>query len=178
MNHSKISVRYAKALFLAARDMKALDPVSGDMKLIAALFHDTPAFSRLLENPVIRKEQKEALFEKTFKKHVHKLTYDFILLLLKNGRETFLPGITRVFGAYYKREKGITEAILTSVEEIRTDLKEKLQNLLKEQLKTEIQFSEKVDPDLIGGFVLTVEDEQVDASVRRNLQNIKQELLK
>lgn len=178
MNHSKISVRYAKALFLASRDNNVLDPVSRDMTLIARMFHENPSFSQLLENPVIGNKQKELLFDKTFKKHLNALTFRFILLLLKNNREVFLPDIARVFTGYYKKEKGITEALLSSAVEINEKLKEQLTRNLQQQLKTEIHLDEEINPELIGGFILKVEDEQYDASVRRQLQNIRQELSK
>ncbi|NOY37815.1 MAG: ATP synthase F1 subunit delta [Chlorobi bacterium] len=178
MNQSKISVRYAKALFLAARDMQVLDAVYQDMSLVRQLFSDLPELSTILENPVITPKQKRALFEQTFKKYVQPLSYRFFQLLLKNNREIFLPDITRVFADYYKKEKGITHAALHSAVKIRRDLKEKLTRLLKHQLKSDIQFSEIVDPELIGGFILTVEDEQYDASIRHQLQNIRQELSK
>jgi F-type H+-transporting ATPase subunit delta len=178
MNHSKISVRYAKALFLAAREMKVLDLVYKDISLVRQLFQAYPSFIELLEHPVIGTAQKMQLFEKTFKTYFHPLSYRFTLLLFKNNRETFLPDITRVFISFYKKDQGITEASLATAVEIREDLKEKLTGLLETQLKTEIQFSEIINPDLIGGFILKVEDEQYDASIRRRLLDIKKELSK
>jgi len=76
MNNSKISVRYAKAFFLAAKEEKVLEKVLGDMKLIRGSY-STPGFKEFLESPVIKTSETRKLIKNVFEKNLENLTLNF-----------------------------------------------------------------------------------------------------
>lgn len=177
MNLSKISVRYARALFAVAGDQNLLDQVHADMEMLGHASREVPAFRSFLENPVMIPSSKRKLLHNMFEGNVTKLTIDFLDLILKNNRLSYISGIARKFGDQYREFKGITSAVLTTAEEIDESIKDKIKQLvLITGTKNKVLLEEKNDREIIGGFILQVDDKQIDASVRTQLNRIKKEL--
>ncbi|MEA1896845.1 MAG: ATP synthase F1 subunit delta [Bacteroidota bacterium] len=176
MNLSKISVRYARALFAVARDQNLLDQVHADMEMLGHASEEVPAFRSFLENPVMIPSAKKKLLHNMFEGNVSKLTIDFLNLILKNNRLSFISGISRQFGDQYREFNGITSAILTTATEIGESTKDRIKQLVLIDTKNEVLFEGKRDDEIIGGFILQVDDKQIDASVRTQLNKIKKEL--
>ena len=131
----------------------------------------------MLESPVIKTSQKIDLFEKVYSKIFTKLSLDFIIMVLKNRRETHIPGMIRYFTHLYMNDQGIKKAELIVPAEVSDAYKKKFQDLLKKVYDSRIEFSEVINPDIIGGFILKVEDQQFDASVSSSLAKIRKQLL-
>jgi len=176
MNEGKISTRYAKALIGLAIEKKTLNVVINDVQLVYS-FCKNADFKAFLMNPVIQKSDKQIIFHSIFKNKVNPITTSFLDLVLKNNRESYLSLIARKFIDYYKEYNGIKSAILTSVKPLNDSQKQKLVNSMKQLFKSEIEMEEVIDESIMGGFVLTVEDQQFDASVVSKLKYIKQELI-
>ena len=99
------------------------------------------------------------------------------MLLITNNREAYLKAITRNFQESYRKEAGYKAAELTSAVEIDPATIEQFKSLIRKHFNTEVDLICKVDSELIGGFVLHVEDQQIDASVATKLKKLKRELL-
>jgi F-type H+-transporting ATPase subunit delta len=176
MNESQISVRYAKALFESASERKILDKVYGDMELLS----DTcklEEFKYLLEVPTLTVSQKKTLVDSIFKAHISDATAAMISLVIKNKREVFFPGIARNFRALYRKTKGISSATLVTAQPVDDKAMEGVKSLIAKAYDSDVELSSAVNPDVIGGFVLTIEDLQYDASVSSSLKKIKKQLL-
>jgi F-type H+-transporting ATPase subunit delta len=176
MNESKISVRYAKAFFLSAKEENVLEEVVENVKLLQASL-EVSGFREFLESPVIKTSEKRNLIKTVFEKDFHNLTSGFFNLILKNKREAYLKDILRNFIDLYKDEQGIKQARLTIPSHVSDEYNKKFITLLEEAFKVKIELEEVIDQDLIGGFILKVEDQQFDASVRTQLKRIKKKLL-
>src|SRR5665648_366345 len=96
MNDSKISVRYSRALFQSALEKKVLENVYQDMIFISEI-SIIPEVKELLNSPIIVPSKKNAILKAVLYGNVDKLTLSLIELVVKNGRESFLPAIARVF---------------------------------------------------------------------------------
>lgn len=177
MDESKISVRYAKALLSLAKEKLLLEAVKSDMEIIFMLFETSPGFAQLLESPVVGTNEKRKLFENVFANSINALTYSFLELLITNNREAYLKPITRNFLESYRKASGYKIAKMVSAIEIDPATIEKFRALIRKHFSTEVDLTCKVDPSLIGGFVLQVEDQQIDASVAAKLKRLKRELL-
>ena len=175
MNDGKISVRYAKALFQSALERNILDKVYQDMILVSEIC-TIDEFKELLENPVIRPSKKTSIINNTIGKRIEGITGSMIALVVKNGRETFLPGIAREFMRTAKGHHGITESILTTAVRIDDKLKQQISDIIAGIFKTKVELKEVVDKNIIGGFILRVEDNYIDASVKNKLRKIEKEL--
>ena len=177
MDESKISVRYAKALLNLAKEKQVAESVKVDMEMIYHLFETMPRFNQVLKSPVVGAKEKIKLFEDVFAGNINPMTYSFLMMLITNKRETYLKDITRNFHATYRKEAGYKAAKLTSAIEIDPATVEQFRSLIRKHFETEVDLSCKVDPKLIGGFVLQVEDQQIDASVAAKLNKLRRELL-
>ena len=176
MNTSKISVRYAKALFLAAEDAGTLEKIFGDVSLIHDVLGEVPRFRMILGNPVMAEKEKKDILNKTFGKYLDKLTVRFLDLLSENNRLVFLPDMARDFIDLYKKELGISYALLITAVQIDKKIVEKIRKDLADHLKKEVRLTTETDPEIIGGFILRIEDLQFDASITSALRRYKKEL--
>jgi F-type H+-transporting ATPase subunit delta len=172
MAEIKVAKRYAKSLFDLAQEQGVLDPVNQDMSLLVSVCDANRDLTLLLGNPIINSDKKLAVLTAVFGSKVSKLTMAFIQIITRKGREGFLAGIAREFVAQYKRSKGIATAIVTSAIGLDEKLRSEVYRIVRESLKSEVELIEKVDKNLIGGFVLRVGDKQFDASVSSELRKL------
>jgi len=177
MYQSLITLRYAKALFLKAEEDQITDKVSGDIQKIKNTFRENPEIYKILQSPMILDSKKQKITREIFKEQVQDITLKFLLLILKNNRTPFLTSILRNFTDIYNEKEGIKTVELTTA--IKIDDKEKslIQDFIKDTFNAKkISFKEKTDKTLIGGFIIQIEDQLIDISVKKQLLNIKEEL--
>ncbi|HKL34037.1 MAG TPA: ATP synthase F1 subunit delta [Tangfeifania sp.] len=178
MNESAIAVRYARAVFSLAKEKEIIDSLKNDMELIHGVCKDSADFNLLLKSPVIRTSQKTRLISQIFKNKVHPVTLNFLLLITRNNRETFIQAISRDALDFIRREKNIKPAILTTAIAIDKAFISEIEKIMEKELGGKIELTSRVNPDIIGGLILRVGDKQLDASIKTQLRNIKQDLLK
>ena len=176
MNESKISVRYSRALFQSALDKKVLDSVNQDMIFISEICKNDET-REFLQSPIIPPSKKEAVFHEILGGNVEAITLSLIDLIVKNGRESFIPAIARDFIHETKKYKGITDSVLTTAVKIDDNLRKQITDLISKIFKTKVELRENIDPEIIGGFILQVDDSYIDASIKNKLRIIKKELI-
>lgn len=175
MGQSRIPVRYAKAFFTLAKEKNMLDVFRKDMDVVSACC-ETAAFKALLESPVISTSKKESVFSEIFKSYVNEKTMAFLNLILKNKREVYLPDVARDFDDLYRAEKGIKTVTFTTATSIDDSLRKHVVTIVKKYYEAEIELKEKVNKDIIGGFVLQVDDQRYDASIATKLKAMERKL--
>jgi len=176
MNDSKISVRYAKALFESTLEKGVLEEARQDMLQLQEL-SKMGEFQYFLRSPVMKESEKRKLMHDMLMNNVHALTLGLLDLVLKNSRELFIPGIARNFEELYKKHKGIKSAVLVSASAMDDSTREKIGRILKDTLNARVELSTEENSALIGGFVIRIDDQQYDASVSNKLKTIKKQLL-
>ena len=105
-----------------------------------------------------------------------RLTLSLIDLIVKNGRESFIPAIARDFIHETKKFKGITDTILTTAVKVDDNIRNQITELISDVFKTKVDLKENIDPEIIGGFILQIDDNYIDASIKNKLRKIKKEL--
>jgi F-type H+-transporting ATPase subunit delta len=108
--------------------------------------------------------------------NVEEITLSLIDLVVKNGRESFIPAIARVFIHETKKFKGITESVLTTAVKVDDKVKKQIIDLISEVFKTKVELKENIDPEIVGGFILQIDDNYIDASIKNKLRKIRKEL--
>ncbi len=176
MNESQISVRYAKALFQSASEQRILDTVYKDMEVLTSTCK-LEDFQYMLGVPTLQPSQKEKLLRAIFEKHLSKISLSMIDLVVKNKREAYLPGIARFFRELYRKETGVRAATLVTAQAVDESEMNGIRKLIKKAYDSDVELTTVVDGDVIGGFVLTIEDMRYDASVASNLRKLKKQLL-
>lgn len=175
MNENRISVRYSRALFQSALEKNLLERVNQDMFYVSEMCR-LPEIRELLASPVIVPSKKTEILHDIFGAGLHELSISLIQLTIRNGREKYLPAIARVFLHDTRKYQGITESVLTSAVKVDDNIRKQISALIEKTFKTKVDLKENIDESIIGGFILKVEDNYIDASVRNKLAKIRKEL--
>jgi len=176
MNESIISVRYTKALFLLAKDKGLLNEVKTDMEIIFSVMSENDDLKLVFQNPVLKPTKKQEIVSEIFSSF-NNLTISFINLLIKNRRENHLYDISRNFLTKYRKDEGIETGVFTTAVAIDTMILDNVKSMIKKALLTEIELTNKIDKNILGGFIIRVGDKQVDSSVKTSLSRIKKKML-
>lgn len=177
MNYSLITVRYAKALFQLAADEKSSAEVLKDVGVLLDTVQKSEEFSSFLENPLLKVSDKLKVIDTLFKEHIDPLSLRFLHLLVRNKREVFLKEICLQVLRLYRHEEGTHEAVITTAQSLDNDHRQLILDYITKKFRKKVELSEKVDPAIIGGFVLRIADQQINASLKSQLQKIQRELI-
>lgn len=176
MSAYRIAVRYAKSLHDLATEQNKLERVLEDVKSFHKLMQDRD-FVLFVKSPVIPHQRKAELVEKLLKDKYDPLTMAFLRILFQKGREKYLADIASEFIAFYKKAKGVSTVKLITAAPLSEQSIKKLEAKLKASgiTRAQTEFHSKVDPDMIGGFILEVDDLVYDASLAHKLDALRRE---
>ena len=175
MNSTKAASRYAKALLELAIEQGNLDKVAVDMAYMHKVCTDEKDFVILLNSPIIKSDKKISIFQSIFG-DFDRLSSMFIELIAKNRREYMLGEIASSFGAQLKAHKGIVPVTLISAKSLNAKTKDVIMEKISASVKGKLEVTEVIDESLIGGFVVRMDDKQIDASISTQFKNLKQRL--
>jgi F-type H+-transporting ATPase subunit delta len=178
MANARLAGRYAKSILDLATEQGQLEAVYADMKYIHAVCLASSEFVNLLRSPIIKADQKNSIINAVTKDKVSLLTNSFTVLLVKKGRESELPEMATAFIEQYNAMKGIHQVTLTTAIEVSDAMKQSIEDKVKgENNFATVELTTKTDESLIGGFVLEFNNNLLDASIARDLKDIKKQFL-
>lgn len=177
MNTGLISVRYAKALLEFAKETNSVEEVYGEAKLLTLMFSKMGELRLVLENPVMPVSEKRKLILNAAGGETSKVFCEFSELLLENKRENQVQNIMLKFIYLYRAEKNIRHGVLTTAFEVDKATEERLIKLVTDQVGGTLELEKIVDPGILGGFKLEVENERWDASILSQLKRIRNEYI-
>lgn len=174
MSVTRIATRYAKSLIDLAIEQGKLEQVHTDVNTLAAAVKNRDLYL-FLKSPIIHADKKNAALDAMFQGKLDTLTLAYLKLLVNKSREAYVPEIATEFTAQYKKLKKITSVrVVTAAplsDAVLADLKKKL--LASGVTSENLDIETKVDPELIGGFVLEFDNKRYDASVAHKLDELK-----
>lgn len=168
-----VASRYAKSILDLAVEQKSLDVIYKDMLLIKNATEASRELQVFLKSPVVKPAKKVDVLKAIFFSHISKLTAEYLVLVVNKKRSAILKEISESFVEQYRAHNNITTAVITSAVKLDDSIRKKALSIVKSISKGEVELVEKVNPELIGGFVLRVGDRQVDNSVSRQLNDLK-----
>jgi F-type H+-transporting ATPase subunit delta len=178
MQNPRLAARYAKSLIDIAVEQNKLDVMYSDMKGLQEVCETSPEFVLFLKSPIVKGSQKHNILKAMLGGNIDSVTDLFINLVVEKGREFFLPEIIAAFISQYKEINHITDVLLTTAEPLDDATRSDLSTKIEAQLNgKKIDLKTKVDNDLIGGFVLEANNNLFDASISRDLKDIKKQFL-
>lgn len=177
MSENKAASRYAKSLIDLSTEQNSLEEMRNDMVLIEQVIDQNSVLEAILQNPVIPLDKKYSILEEVFGKQVHEITKSYLKLIVSKGRSAILFDTTKAFIRQYNSIKGIVTAEVSSATELTEANKAEIIAVVKKEIGAkEVIIKEKINADLIGGFILKVGDRQFDASIAGSLNKLKKEL--
>ncbi|NGM63321.1 ATP synthase F1 subunit delta [Sphingobacterium sp. SGG-5] len=173
MSVFKVASRYAKSLIDLAKEQGHLEEVKHEIEQVAAVLKASTELQAVLNNPIIKIDKKGSIITALFQDKVRPEILSFFHIMIRKGRSGLIYPTTLEFIRAYNEVKGIVKAEVTSASPMSPANLESLQATLAEQIKADIILSNKVDESLIGGFVVTVGDKQIDASIAGKLNKLE-----
>jgi F-type H+-transporting ATPase subunit delta len=169
----QVASRYAKSLLNLAQEKNLVEEFKSDLAMYIDVFHTSYDFNLMMHSPIIQKSKKIAIVKQIFEGKISEPMMAFFLLVIKKGRESGLDEISTEFLRQYDLYKGIQKATVVSASALSADAKAKILALVAEKTNKTVELTEKIDKDLIGGFILRIGDIQIDSSIESQLRKIK-----
>ena len=172
---SKVAKRYAQGLLEFSTDTGNVSTVFDEMKAVINILNSSKELNSFFATPFIDAKKKISAAEQIFSTFSDS-SKNFIHLVIKQGRETDLKGIAQEFINKVDAINGVQRFTLTTATALsQTNVDKILQStsLFDSNKKYDLELI--IKPEILGGYILRVGDQQVDASVKTKLSNLRKE---
>lgn len=177
MDNGKLSVRYARALFQLAQEQGSEDAVYDGLTRFAHNYLIAISqFNEVLSDPIVAKEEKVKLLEMAVGEPLHDCLRHFISFVAEQRREDKMPLIAMKYMEMYRTKHHILSTQVTTAAELPEATYDKIKAFVKKTFDAEAEMDVRIDPSLIGGFILDIENNRMDASVAGQLNALKNRL--
>jgi F-type H+-transporting ATPase subunit delta len=176
MNNPRLAGRYAKSLIDLAIEKDQLEVVYKDMLYLQEVCKSSREFVTILKSPIIKADKKGQILNTITAGKVSLITASFNNLMVTKGREATLPEVVEAFINMYNDIKGIHKVKLTTAQPVSEELKQSIINkFINTTTLQHIELEAVVREELVGGFVLEFNNNLIDASILRDLRDIKKQ---
>jgi F-type H+-transporting ATPase subunit delta len=170
---ASLAGRYASALFDLARDERRIDAVSRSLDALGQALLDSKDFAELIESPLVsRKEAGKAFAALALQLGLDSVTTNFLGVLARNGRKNELRSVIRAFRRLAAEHRGETSADVITARPLNDDQMAALKAQLRSRAGRDVAIDATVDPNILGGIVVKLGSQQIDASIRTKLNRL------
>lgn len=168
-----IGNRYASALFEVGLELDKVEDFFKELNIIKGVFEMEDRLFQILTHPRITKSDKKSLIKDVFKDNISKEISNFLYIIIDKRRERNILEIVNRYKEIYNDHKNITNVIATTAIPMDEESKQNLKNKLEEKLNKKVEISNKVDPSIIGGVLLQMDDKIIDSTLTSQLKNME-----
>jgi F-type H+-transporting ATPase subunit delta len=177
MDNGRISVRYARALFQLAQEQGCEDDVYNGLTCLAHNYLLAIAqFNEVLADPIVPQEEKVKLLELAVGEPLHDTLKQFIFFVVEQKREDKMFFIAMKYMEMYRMKHHILHTHVTTATELTEASYDKIKAFIKQAFDAKAEMDVNINPSLIGGFILDIENSRMDASVAGQLNALKNKL--
>lgn len=173
MSVFRVSYRYANSLMLLAEEKNIFQEVAKDADLIFNTINNSKELKVILKSPVIKTELKKKLLNEIFSNKISSETLSFIEFVIQKNREDILLEIFKEFLVLCDKKNKILRAKVKTAVELDESLKSKLTSKLESRTNQKVIANYLLDQKIIGGFVVEIDDQVYDASVKHQLAQLR-----
>lgn len=175
MPTSKVAKRYANGLLEFSQETGTTGSLANEMQNIINVLESSKELSAIYDSPFIDSKKKIDISKEVFN-GFSQSSMNFISLVIKQGRESHLKSIAKEYIRKVEVLNGIQRISLTSATQLSRETIDKIlrESHLVDNAKS-FDIKTKINPTILGGYILRVGDQQIDASVKTKLSNIKKE---
>ena len=178
MNAGLIPHRYAKALYKLAIEQNTTQKVYDEMLNVVRAFEENPSLQKVLLNPSVSNADKSKLLITAAGPDAGNDYKGFVRLIIDNKREEFAYEMALAYRDIYRNANNISKVTITTAMELPDDEMTKLKALiLKSFPDRKLEFATKIETDIIGGFIIDVDQVRMDASISNEIETLRQKLL-
>ena len=176
MATARVAARYAKALLSLAQERNELDVVGSDLEALQGLLSESRDLVLLLQSPVVKSDKKQAVLDAVLGGKLGELTAGYLKILVAKGREGLVVDMVAEGQRQLRVLRNIQEVSVTTAVPLTDELRSRILAQVAQVHKGEVEMKELVDPDILGGYVLQLGDQMIDASVKRQIKALGREL--
>ncbi|AZQ43202.1 ATP synthase F1 subunit delta [Nonlabens ponticola] len=174
MKLSRAASRYAKAILDLAVEKNEASAVNEDMKSVLVTVHKNKELRQFLQSPLIKSDQKRGALRQIFKDS-NGITMGAFDLIVDNNRADILQDVAMKYNILFEEMNKREIATVTTAVEITPQLETKVLEKARTLAGKEVTLEKKIDPSILGGFILRVGDKEINASVQATLGELKRE---
>ena len=176
MTDDVIAARYARIVFEVSKDARQLQETLEQLTLIGELLETHAEFQQLLLNPDVEPEEKVGMLGRAFKESWSPIVRSFLRVVVSFGRAELLGDMVRAFQHEVDLDQRRLRVTIRSARPLPESLLERLRQALSSREGKQIEFTTELDPTLLGGVQIVLDHRVVDASVRRGVTELRQQL--
>lgn len=164
---------YASALMSLAKSNNLSEEFGNEIRSLLGLLESSQELREFLGNPLIKPDAKKAVIKQIAGEDMNPLMRSFLSLLIDKGRILFLEGIGK---QYLTQLRELNQTVLAEVTSA-VPLSDAQQQTVREKVQAmtsarQVEIETKIDADLIGGVVIKVGSQVIDASLRGQLRRL------
>lgn len=167
---------YSEALYELAKEDGTLGVISEELIAVSDIFSENAELYDILSAPTVTDKEKTELLDSIFGGKISVTALDFLCLAACKGRIRNLSGIAEALRTLRYTDEGIMEVTVTTVRALSDAQRTRLKEKLEAKYGRKIIMTEKTDPDMLGGVIVTCGDTMLDGSVRTKLDNMRTQL--
>ena len=172
---ASLAGRYASALFDLARDQRQIESVGKSLESLSQALVDSKDFAELVESPLVSRDEAQKAFGAIAPQlGLDPITGNFLAVLARNGRKNQLRPVIRAFRRLAAEHRGETVADVVTARSLNDDQLAQLKQQLRARAGRDVNIDATVDPDILGGIIVKLGSQQIDASIRTKLNRLAQ----
>ena len=173
-----VSGTYGEALFDFAKEKNTVSAMLEEVSGLQMVLKENKELSVLMNNPKVSKEEREGIVKEVFGGRISNDLLNFLILLVQKGRYAYVEEILAYFTDRVKEAEGIGTAYVTTAVELTPAKRDEIhKKLLATTSYREIEIIYQVDPSLIGGMTVRINDRVIDSSIKTKLEKMERSLL-
>jgi F-type H+-transporting ATPase subunit delta len=170
---ASLAGRYASALFDLARGQKQIESVGKSLDALGQTLLDSKDFNELVTSPLVSREEAGKAFDALAPTlGLDALTTNFLGVLARNGRKSQLQPVIRAYRRLAAEHRGETTAEIVTARPLNDDQLAQLRSQLRTRAARDVTIDATVDPNILGGIVVKLGSQQIDASIRTKLNRL------
>jgi F-type H+-transporting ATPase subunit delta len=170
---ASLAGRYASALFDLAREQRQIESIGKSLEALSQALVDSKDFNELVTSPLVSREEAGKAFDALAPQlGLDPLTANFLGVLARNGRKSQLQSVIRAFRRLAAEHRGETTAEVVTARPLNDDQLAALKQQLRTRAGRDVTIDATVDPHILGGIVVKLGSQQIDASIRTKLNRL------
>ena len=172
---ASLAGRYASALFELARDQRQIESVGNSLEALSQALVDSKDFNELVISPLVSREEAGKAFAALAPQlGIDPVTTNFLGVLARNGRKNEVRAVIRAFRRLAAEHRGEATAEVVTARPLNDDQLSALRQQLRARAGRDVNIDASVDPTLLGGMIVKLRSQQIDASIRTKLNRLAQ----
>ena len=168
---------YGRSLYDLCNEEHVSGQVLQDIETVEEIFRENPEYLQLLSEPSIKKAERLKLLDEAFREEIHPYLKNFLSLLLERHGLLDVKTAFHRYEKLYRRDHNIAVARVVTAIPLTEERRAQLRELLEKRSGKTVLLREKVDPDILGGVKVTMDNVLLDGTVQTRLQTISDKVL-